>query len=169
MVATFELVADFGNRAAEAIQCSRWLQLRLDPIMIDQHLIVFDPPSVYGLGDPPSVQYQVSVKTNIGDSFEWISLDTGQLSRLGTHFYDVLRGAPHYDLALVGWNAFAILDLEVLNDEWSVLHVGEAGRLKGLVVSTPLVTELPFCIEYVPFDDLHVWIPYQGTSVDIGW
>ncbi len=166
MAATFELVADFGNREHQALECSRWLEYRLDPIQIDQHLIEFEAPKKYDMGEPPSVRFQVSVITNIGESCGRIPLETDQLSRLGMHLYDVLHGAPHFELALVGWNAFLILDLDVLNDEWSAL---QGGRLNGLVVSMPLITELPSCSEFVPFDDLHVWIPYRGTSASIGW
>jgi hypothetical protein len=90
-----------------------------------------------------------------------LPLSGEQLGRLGSALYDMLRNAPHFQLAMVGWDVERFLELDELIAEWEQ-HM-DNGYLAGLVVARELLPRLPASSYFEPFDDAHVWIPYAGS------
>ncbi|MCG8584563.1 MAG: hypothetical protein MI757_07620, partial [Pirellulales bacterium] len=80
----------------------------------------------------------------------------------GSRLYDLLRGAPAYQLALVGWDVDFWLGITELTANWST-EIGD-GSLNGLVSRKSLLSRLPDSTHFAEFDDDHVWIPYTGSQ-----
>ena len=109
MAIAFELVADFGSDKRFADACLQWLATRISPIQLDQYCIAIHPPLANGYPYANPSRFKVSlIPANVGslvaldDTVERIPLNDSQLSRLGNRLYDILRGAPHFELAMVG-------------------------------------------------------------------
>jgi hypothetical protein len=121
MAIAFELVADFGGDNQSADDCCRWLGARIAPVGIGSHEIQIHPPFVSGYPYEQPTRFQVSVvpaqvgySVALDDTDDRIPLSAEQLSLLGDGLYDMLRGAPHYELAMVGWDVDFLLDIDEL-------------------------------------------------------
>lgn len=168
MAIVFELVADFGGDQDSAASCRQWFDSRIAPVEIDQYTINIHRPLILGYPYSHPTQFQVSViPANVGcavaldDTGDHIPLTDEQVSRLGSALYELLRGAPHYQLAMVGWDVDCLLDIAELNRDWSAEI--QDGSLSGLVVHRSILDQLPQSSHFAAFDDDHVWIPYTGS------
>lgn len=169
MAIAFELVADFAGDKVAADCCRHWLESRIRPAEIDEYTITFHPPFISGYPYSNPTRFQVSIlPANVGVSValdetdERIPLSSAQLTRLGMFLYDCLRGAPGYQLAMVGWDVDFLLDVQELNTDWaSEIRDGSFG---GIVTSKSLQKQLPASEYFVEFDDTHMWIPYTGSE-----
>lgn len=169
MAIAFELVADFAGDKDAANCCRQWLQSRIGSPQIDEYRITIHAPLLSGYPYNNPTRFQVAiVPANVGccvaldETDERIPLTNAQLTRLGMFLYDCLRGAPGYQLAMVGWDVDFLLDADELNTDWaSEIRDGSFG---GLVASKSLLERLPASKYFVEFDDAHVWIPYTGSE-----
>ena len=155
MAIAFELVVDFGGDKQSADDCLKWLSARITPVTIDQYEIAIHPPQASGYPFGAPTRFQVSViPANVGCAValdvtdDRIPLNDFQLSRLGRSLYDVLRGAPCYELAMVGWDVDFLLDIDELNTDWTTEI--QDGSFSGLVVRTNLISRLPKSSHFVP-------------------
>ena len=169
MAIAFELVADFGGDKDSAECCRQWLDTRIAPVEIGEYTINIHPPLISGYPYASPTRFKVSVvPANVGclvaldETDDRIPLTDSQLSRLGTSLYDVLRGAPHYQLAMVGWDVDFLLDIKELNSDWAS-EIGD-GSFAGLVAGNSILSQLPASSYFVEFDDDHAWIPYKGSE-----
>lgn len=169
MAIAFELVADFADDKDAADHCRQWLESRIMSVEIDQFTINLHQPLIAGYPHANPTCFKVSViPANVGcrvaldESDERIQLDDHQLSRLGTHLYDLLRGAPGYQLAMVGWDVDFLLDVDELKSDWA--SEIRDGSFDGLVVNKSLVHRLPASEYFTDFDDEHIWLPYTGSE-----
>ena len=167
MAIVFALVADFGDNRQLAEEYCRWLNSRTSPVDIDRHTISLHGPLISAYSNP--TRFKVSVAPeNVGynvaldDDYSHFSLNGEQLSQLGNALYDLLRDAPNYELAMVGWDVDFLLNFSELSAEWAAEI--RNGSFKGLVVDTSLLTRLPKTSHFVPFDENHCWIPYAGSD-----
>ena len=85
-----------------------------------------------------------------------------ELTNLGNSLYDLLRGAPNFQLAMVGVNVDFFLNVAELNSDWC--DEIRDGSFDGLVVENSLIGQLPQSSHFVAFDDEHLWIPYAGSK-----
>ncbi len=169
MAIAFELVVDFGGDRESAERCHQWLESRIRPVHIDEFTISIHRPLISGYPYTNPTRFKVSVvPANVGcavaidDTDDRIPLNDDQLSRLGLYLYELLRGAPDYQLAMVGWDVDFLLDVDELNADWAS-EIGD-GSIGGLVANKSLLHQLPTSDYFVDFDDLHVWIPYTGSE-----
>lgn len=169
MAIVFELVADFAGDKESAESCRRWLESRIRPVEIDDFTINIHRPLLAGYPYANPTRFEVSVvPANVGcavaldETDDRIPLTDKQLSDLGVHLYDLLRGAPGYQLAMVGWDVDFLLDVDELNEDWAS-EIGD-GSFGGLVANKSLLHQLPKSEYFVDFDDEHVWIPYTGSE-----
>lgn len=169
MAIAFELVADFGGDQDAAESCRQWFDARITPVKIDEYTINIHDPFI--CGDPyknPTRFKIVILPANVGlsvaidDADYPIPLTEVQISRLGNALYDLLRGAPDYQLAMVGWDVDHLLDLDDLNADWAS-EIGD-GSFNGFVASKTLLSQLPVSSYFAEFDEEHVWIPYSGSQ-----
>jgi hypothetical protein len=169
MAIAFELVADFAGDKDAADGCRQWLESRIGPVQIDEYTITIHAPLISGYPYNDPTRFQVSiVPANVGcgvaldETDERIPLSNAQLTRLGVFLYDCLRGAPGYQLAIVGWDVDFLLDVDELNTNWASEILD--GSFGGIVASKSLLKQLPASKYFVEFDDAHVWIPYTGSE-----
>ncbi|MCR9119028.1 MAG: hypothetical protein NXI22_19020 [bacterium] len=169
MAIVFELVADFDGDKESAEHCRQWLKSRIRPVSIGEFTINIHRPLISGYPYTNPTRFQVSVvPANVGYSVaidktdDRIPLTDSQLSSLGEHLYDLLRGAPGYQLAMVGWDVDFLLDVDELNADWAS-EIGD-GSFHGLVASKSLLQHLPTSECFVDFDDEHMWIRYTGSE-----
>lgn len=169
MALAFELVAEFAGDKDAAESCRDWLGSRIRPVQIDQYSIKIHPPYISGYPYSNPTRFQLVVlpaNVGCGVSFDKnqarIPLTDAQLSYLGSSLYDVLRGAPGYCLAMVGWDVDFLLDVDELAIEWA--SDIRDGSLAGLVVLKSMIPGLPKSAYFVDFDGEHVWIPYRGSK-----
>ncbi len=169
MAIAFELVADFDRDKDSADCCRQWLESRIAPVQIDEYTINVHRPLISGYPSDNPTRFQVSVlPANVGcavaldETNKRIPLTDAQLSRLGVSLYDLLRGAPGYQLAMVGWDVDFLLEVNELTADWA--SEIRDGSFAGLVASTSLIHKLPSSSYFVDFDDQHVWIPYTGSE-----
>ncbi|MCA8993642.1 MAG: hypothetical protein KDA88_16760 [Planctomycetaceae bacterium] len=169
MAVVFELVADFSEDEDAARRCCKWLEHRIRPVEIDGYTITIHPPLVSGYPYTNPTRFQVSVvPANVGygvaldETDERIPLTDAQLTRLGAFLYDCLRGAPGYQLALVGWDVDFLLEVDELSTYWAA-EIRD-GLFRGIIASKSLLKQLPTSEYFVEFDDAHVWIPYTGSK-----
>ena len=170
MAIAFELVADFNADKESADSFRQWITKRILPITIDQYAINLHTPFVSGYPYNNPTKFQVSiVPANVGcgvaldETNDRLPLNESQLSRLGTFLYDLLRGAPRYQLAMVGWDVDFLLDIDELATEWAS-EISD-GSFAGLVVENSLLPRLPASEYFTYFDPTHVWLPYKGSDV----
>jgi hypothetical protein len=169
MAIAFELVADFDGDKDSADSCRQWIDLRIAPVEIDEYTINIHRPLTSGYPYENPTRFQVSViPANVGclvaldDTHDRIPLTGTQLSLLGKSLYDLLRGAPGYQLAMVGWDVDFLLHVDALNADWACeIRDGSFG---GLVASKSLLPKLPGSPHFVEFDEEHAWIPYTGSQ-----
>lgn len=171
MAVAFELVADFAGDKDAATCCRQWLESRIGPVVIDEYTITIHPPFISGDPYTNPTRFKVSlVPANVGlyvgldGTADRLPLTSAQLSRLGKHLYDFLRGAPGYQLAMVGWDVDFLLDVDELGTDWA-LEIRD-GSFSGIVASKSLVGQLPMSEHFVDSDDTHVWIPYAGSNAN---
>ncbi len=169
MAIVFGLVVDFGDNKQHAENFHDWLRVRASGVMIDGYQITIHAPIFAGYPYGQPTQFQVSViPANVGfrvaidENHERIPLNDAQLSQLGSYLYDLLRGAPHFELAMVGWDVDFLLDLEDLNHDWA--EEIRDGAMQGLVVHEALLNRLAQSDYFLPFDEHHQWIPYAGSK-----
>jgi hypothetical protein len=169
MAVAFDLTLDFRDNKQHAETCCAWLAARASGLVIDSFHIAIHSPFVagYPYGQPTHFQVSmipadVGINLAIDKNRERIPLDDVQLSQLGNHLYNLLRGAPHFDLAMVGWDVDSLLDVQELNGDWA--KEIRVGAMHGLVVHIALLEELPRSNFFVPFDEDHQWIPYVGSK-----
>jgi hypothetical protein len=169
MAIVFDLVVDFGDDRLSAEICSQWFASRITPVVVDEFVIELHQPLISGYPHERPNRFQVSVvPANVGynvaldDHRERLRLSDDQLSRLGASLYALLRGAPRYQLAMVGWDVDFLLDVNELNAEWA--SEIRDGTLSGLVVCKSLLPVTPSSPHFIDFDDDHVWIPYAGSK-----
>ena len=169
MAIAFLLVADFGREKASAESCREWFDTRIRSVEIDDYSIKIHPPLISGYPYTNPTRFHLSiVPANVGccvaldESEEQIPLTGAQLSRLGLSLYDMLRGAPGYQLAMVGWDVDFLLDVDELTAHWSFEISDES--FSGLVARKSLLFKLPKSSCFTDFDDDHVWIPYAGSN-----
>lgn len=161
MAIAFELIADFDRDKDLANRCCQWLESRIAPVRIDEYTINIHRPLIAGYPYVNPTRFQVSVvPVNIGcavalDETDYrVPLTDAQLSRLGVFLYDLIRGAPGYQLAMVGWEVDLLLDVDELTADWA--SEIRDGSFAGLVESTALIHKLPSSSYFVDFDDEHV-------------
>ena len=169
MAIIFELVVDFDGDKESAERCRQWLESRIRPVDIDEFTINIHRPLFLGYPYTNPTRFKVSVvPANVGcavaldETDDRIPLTDKQLSKLGVYLYDLLRGAPGYELAMVGWDVDFLLDVDELNTDWAS-EIGD-GSFGGLVANKSLLQRLPTSECFVAFDDEHVWIPYTGSE-----
>ena len=104
----------------------------------------------------------VGCRVALDESDGRIPLNDSQLSRIGKHLYDLLRGAPNYQLAMVGWDVDFLLDVDELKSNWAS-EISD-GSFDGLVVNKALLNRFPASEYFTDFDDEHVWLPYTGSE-----
>ncbi len=169
MAIAFELVADFDGDQESAERCRQWLESRSRPVDLGEFTINIHRPLISWYPYTNPTRFKVSVvPANVGcgvaldETDDRILLNDDQLSRLGVQLYDWLRGAPGYQLAMVGWDVDFLLDVDELNADWAS-EIGD-GSFNGLVANKSLLKQLPASECFVDFDDEHVWIPYNGSE-----
>lgn len=132
--------------------------------MIDLHKPLVERTKQWGIDNfnvtviPARVGYGVA----LDQGRPRISLTEVELCELTLAIYDIVRGKPGYQLAMVGWDVGNWLSLEELNADWTK-EIAE-GSLRGLVVSKEILPALPPSDHFTPFDDNHDWIPYRGLN-----
>ena len=149
MATAFELVADFDGDKGSAERCHRWLESRIRPAKIGNHIINIHRPLISGYPCANPTRFKVSVvPANVGcavaidETDERIPLTDNQLSTLGKHLYNLLRGAPGYQLAMVGWDVDFLLDVDELNENWAS-EIGD-GSFDGLVAHKSIAKTTSF-------------------------
>ena len=169
MAIAFELVVDFAGDKDAADYCRQWLESRIGPVVIDDYTITIHPPFISSYPHINPTRFQVSiVPANVGcavaldETDNRLPLTSAQLTRLGEFLYDCLRGAPGYQLAMVGWDVDFLLDVDELSTDWA-LEIRD-GSFSGIVANKSLLEQLPMSEYFVAFDDAHVWIPYTGSN-----
>ncbi len=169
MAIAFELVADFDGDKQSAECCREWFDSRIKAVEIDEYSIKIHPPLIGGYPYTNPTRFQVSIiPANVGccvaldESNLRIPLTDKQLSRLGSCLYDLLRNAPGYQLAMVGWDVDFLLDVDELTADWASEIID--GSFSGLVVCKSLLSRLPRSDYFSDFDDEHLWIPYTGSK-----
>jgi hypothetical protein len=169
MAIAFELSANFGSDEAAATQFCQAIKRNYQTLDIDGHQIDLHEPLVlqfHDLAKQPSFSVSILPKAvgygvGLDHRQPRIPLNSSQLSELGRRLYNLLKGINGYQVALVGWDSDWI-NLAELREEWAEDIIG--GQLTGLVVTRNMRSQLPNSEHFVPFDDDHDWIPYQGSQ-----
>ncbi len=166
MAVVFELVVDFREDEKAAQAYSDWLvgqpnYTTAAAKRIELHRPLLQRTKQWGIDNfyvsliPVGVGHGVALDVQKPK----ISLGKEEFVELGLKLYDRVRGVPHYQLAMVGWDVDNWLSLEELKADWTK-EISE-GSLKGLVVSKTVLPELPTSEHFAPFDNDHDWIPYR--------
>jgi hypothetical protein len=169
MAIAFELSVNVGSDEAVATQFCQAIKRNYRTFAIEGYQIDLHEPLVlpfHDLAKQPSYSVSILPKAvghgvGLDNRQSRIPLNSLQLSELGRRLYDLLQGINGYQIALVGWDTDWI-NLADLHEEW-VEDISE-GRLTGLVVARKVRPQLPNSEHFVPFDDKHDWIPYQGSN-----
>jgi hypothetical protein len=166
MAVVFELVLNFGKDNKAAQECCQVLAAKSDHFMVGDNTIELHPPKVerteYSRTESffvSLVPVAVGIRVALDRGTLRISLSNEEFLELALRLYDRVRGLPNYQLAMVGWEVGPRSNLEELKADWTDEIV--EGSLKGLVVSKRLLPELPASEHFKPFDNEHVWIPYE--------
>jgi hypothetical protein len=169
MAIAFELSVNFGPGFVGAKQFCQEIKRNYQTLDIEGHQIDLHEPLIlqfHDLAKQPSFSVSMLPKAvGYGVALDHrrprIPLNSSQLSELGRRLYDLLKGINGYQVALVGWDSDWI-NLAELREEWAEDIVD--GRLTGLVVARNVRPQLTNSEYFVPFDDNHDWIPYQGSK-----
>ncbi len=168
MAIVFELVAYFGADLKAAQDFSKHISEKSFEIQVEEHTIGIHRPILNRIQEKGGDAYQVSIipkrvgyAVSLDQQLPRIPLTSSELSELGNNLYDLIRDAPGYQIAVVGWDIEHLASYQELKNEWSE-ELAE-GVLDGLVLSSELKSVLPGANHFEPFDSKHFWIPYGGT------
>jgi hypothetical protein len=168
MAVVFELSVHFGANVAAAQQFIDQIQHRYQAFQVGPHRIELHPPLQSALPDASGatnvevsmIPIAVGLAVALDDHLPRLDLTTPELTQLGQHLYDLLRGLEGYEVAMVGWDVDRFNRLELQADFQEELL---DGTLTGVVLARNQRTSITTSQHFVPFDQYADWIPYQGT------
>jgi hypothetical protein len=168
MAIIFALTVEL-ERPEEALEFAQWLRLQDTTVVIDEYKIKMHPLDLTPMTFTGHTYHHVNViPACVSYGLAWerhqsgLRLSSSQLSRLGQGLYQLIRDAPHYRMAIAGWETDRFLALDELSTDYA--EDIKDGLLEGLVVSETLSQQLPKSSHWVPFDKSHLWIPYRGSK-----
>jgi hypothetical protein len=168
MAVVFALSVHFGSNRDAAQRFIAQIQPRYQAFQIGPHRIELHPPSQSALPDASGVTnievsiipIAVGLAVSIDGRRPRLDLTTPELTQLGQHLYDLLRGLEDYEVAMVGWDVDRFNRLELQTEVQEELL---DGTLAGIVLARNQRTSITTSQHFVPFDQYADWIPYQGT------
>jgi hypothetical protein len=171
MAVVFELVVNFGQDELSVSAAKEELE-RHPPIEVRGTPLPLTPPFVTRFfaagGGIRYVEFAVHPR-GIGYGgpgpkapFRTRDLTGDEIATIGRELYELLRRFRGYDVALVGWDPEALVDVHELEVDY--VDDGSILDLNGLVLANRLVAQWNLDTALEAFDPEHQWLPYQGTS-----
>lgn len=162
MAIIFEMQVDFDNNRTACHTFCEYMADRLTPVTINGKTISFHPPGGTFVTIPAHAWTNVSLcPRDVGHGLScdiggFIALNDDEMFELSTWMYQLLKDAPGYTCALVGWelgNINSIIDSYRLNPVYTpdglVLH---KEKYKNFISD-----------KWEEFDQNHVWCPLESA------
>jgi hypothetical protein len=165
MAVVFELSVHFGPDRVAADRFIAQIKQRYRSFPIGSHTIALHPP-LLNARDATNIEVSiipigVGLAVALDRDHARLDLTTAELTELGQHLYDLLRGLDSYEVAMVGWDTDRFTRLELQTDYQEELL---DGTMTGIVVARDQLANITTSQHFVPFDAYADWIPYTGTT-----
>jgi hypothetical protein len=165
MAVVFELSVHFGPDRAAADRFIAQIKQRYRSFLIGTHTIALHPP-LLNTHSAPNIEVSIiPIGIGMGVSMDRdhprLDLTSDELTQLGQHLYDLLRGFNGYEVAMVGWEVDRFNCLELQTDYQEELL---DGTMAGIVVARDRLARITTSQHFVSFDQYADWIPYAGTT-----